>query len=548
MGVVSSKGSKAKDALKSPKPMGASSKVFEVMESSSKESGAMDSSLWGRLPLEIQCLIVEHSEYQTLLNWSCTSQFFYEIATNCLWESYTITSDDLNEYCRGDHNSWTSLGSSAVTLGSLQRKDEAVLGLLFKDALRQPSTLWPVGFPKVYGQTAKLPGSRIKTLRLDYAYSDPEEVDAASMLISEREAFESATKEIFAVMPNLRACSVDGQPFHPEILNQTTRVLQLRALTIRSEMQTVHGYWRDDLPPSSLLLDFEKVAHLTQLRNLTVGRLAPRETTGLALAVHNLEGLTELSVSALPPVGDNDIWIEDAGSCRIESPVIMFLDKLWSLGRAAKNDKSHALPWGLKHLVLRDFYRPVLIKDHSILHQTITPCSDLETLRISILGIDHVKYFLSNGYLPRLTDFAIGICTHVLDHDTWYALRLNIPHPDFLQPKKKPSLTSFVRHHQRTLKRLTMNLLASYDDPSEEKGVVLGEWQLRTLAGMKRKMDSVRAAEELDDSLADPKFVNVRQWRQGNWNCKRHGACFLRNRPRAMEMTDLEEFPEFYPE
>ena len=513
---------------------------FKSLRSGENLSQAMDSSLWGRLAQEILCLIVEYCDHRTQLNWSCTSQLFYEVATHQLWKSITITAEEIITHCLGKQSLWRELQSR-----SLQPRDGAILHFLVNDALRQRSTRRAVGFPDIHGQTAKLPGSRIKTIELDCRFKNPTKGRVGTF--DRRRSPESALKRLFAAMPNLHACSTEGFLF-PEILECIIQEDRLRALRIRSEWQYISQKFVRRFPHPDLLLDFTNVAHLTQLRSLTIGRLAPGETTGLALAVRKVEGLTELSVSAIPPCHDDDMRIQYAGSCQTESPIIMFLNKLWSIGRPAKNEMKYALPQGLKHLVLRDFYRPVLTQNHAILHDIITPCSDLETLRISLLGIDHVKYFLSHAGLTHITDFTIGVCPHVLHHDTWLALHLMIPNLDPLRPETQNPLMDFVHHHQHTLKRLTMNLLAKYDDALEEKIVVLEGWQLQTVASRDRKMEhSVKAAGKLEDTLGDVRVRHVGQWLHGTWICKRYGACFVRNRPKAMTMQSYENFRK-YPE
>ncbi|KAL8863999.1 MAG: hypothetical protein Q9174_007495, partial [Haloplaca sp. 1 TL-2023] len=290
-------------------------------------------------------------------------------------------------------------------------------------------------------------------------------------------------KKLFAVLPNLHTFSTDGI-LQAETLKYILHAPQLRALRIRSESYLISreqlGMYRNP----NLLLDFGILAQLTHLRSLVIGRLAPEETIGLAFAVHKLEGLTELSVSAIAPCHDGDMQFHYAGSCDTESPIIMFLDRLHSIRRPAKNGMQCALPQRLEHLVLRDFYRPVLSSNFPRLHDIIAPCSNLETLRISLLGIEHVKYFLSHTALPRLTDLTIGVCPHILGHTTWHALRLMFPNDGLLQPESQAPMADFARTHQHTLKRLTMTLLAGYDDPNDRSVLVLEGWRLRTLGNM----------------------------------------------------------------
>ncbi|KAL8951494.1 MAG: hypothetical protein Q9183_007455, partial [Haloplaca sp. 2 TL-2023] len=247
----------------------------------------MDSSLWARLPQEILCLVVEYCDHRTQVNWSCTSHLFYEVATNQLWKSITITAEEIITPCLGKQSLWRSLQSRL-----LRRDHGAILHFLVNDALRQRSTRRAIGFPDIHGQTAKLPASRIKTLDLDCRFQNDNTVSSGAF--DGRRSPESALKRLFSAMPNLQACSTEGFLF-PEIMECIIQENRLRALRVRSEWQYVSQEFVRRFPHPDLLLDFSNVALLTQLRSLVIGRLAPVEIRGLAVAVRKIEGLTELS-------------------------------------------------------------------------------------------------------------------------------------------------------------------------------------------------------------------------------------------------------------
>lgn len=511
-----------------PKPRG------NIQPHPSSISRELDSPLWWKLPTEILCLIVENCDRRTLLSWSCTNQFFYEVASNILWETLRITSRELIESSQAQGPRALFVNGTYVDPTMLKREHRKLLYFMENNALRPRSSRRSVGFPQMHNQEAKLPKLRVKRLELDlplrgsYGWFD--------------ESYEikwtaAAVSKSLSLMPNLLFCSLEG-PLRANNLGRIVQMRNLQGLKIRTKLKVAHQ-WHGGIygiehliPDGGQILDLERLARLIHLQNLIIGRLAPGEADGLAKAVLKVTKLTQLSISAIPPAGIASSRMDFAGSCDEESPILRFLEAIWQGGVSAGAPAQHHLPQSLRHLVLRDVYRPGRSKNQDLLLDTISPCSNLTSLELNLMAIKHVEKFLASAQFPVLEEFAVGGCPHLLQKQGWEALGLIIPDLGDQWMEQPLVFKDFTLRHRQTLRRLSISLLMDFMNSNDRSTLRFNRSRLEGL--WNAKYPNPEAV------VPPPGIYGYREdWASGR--CEISGACFVECNPWPITLSDVED-------
>ncbi|KAL8963782.1 MAG: hypothetical protein Q9183_004962, partial [Haloplaca sp. 2 TL-2023] len=315
----------------------------------------MDPSIWSKVPYDILYLIVKVCDRQTLINWSCTNQIFYDFASNILWERIEISTEQITTYCTSRDGDWSS-----VVDGSHTDPELRLALFLGMNSFRHSYRHYP-GFPEILGEQAKLPTQRAVKLRLEY-------MDHANhKYIINSNGLKSVVKaisEIVGFMPNLRVCQLEG-PLQAEILEPVTCVLKnLRELRLREGAEFVHHSipglsfdYPEEIMECDQTLPLQRLSYCTHLTRLKVMRLAPREAESLAMAISGLPHLTHLAITAAPAAAEHDPRKSFAGTSEDDSPIFSFLSALWRDVPSSKTPKFSPFPMTLQYLTLRDLYR-----------------------------------------------------------------------------------------------------------------------------------------------------------------------------------------------
>ncbi|KAL8646688.1 MAG: hypothetical protein Q9226_006752 [Calogaya cf. arnoldii] len=409
----------------------------------------MDPSIWCNLPLEVLCTVVENCDHETLIDWSCTSEFFYNISSDVLWETLRFTGQEI--YLAAPHSTH-NITTNRQAVANFRRKDGMIVYFLTHNALRQRFTRKAGGFPLIQRQTAKLPSTRVKDLRFDF--------DGKEIMMDEHED-EEIMRQTLELTPQLRRCYVEG-----ELSNDTwghlMRATSLRSLEIRPSAEYVKnrstsaraGRWA-----YSQILSLQHLVGLSQLNSLTIGRLTTKEARGLAQAVVNLPNLSAFSISASAPCKDTEdvrsIFADFVG----ESPIFEFLASVlqhWSR-RAVNNIPPLART--LRKMELRDVYQGGAgqLRQDNLLFDTLQYFQDLNTLQICLVRPRALQVFFSQAHLPALQHFMVSGCHHLFTEKDWALVGVVLPKTEHHDSDVLAlGFQQFLRRHRKNLSSVTL--------------------------------------------------------------------------------------------
>ncbi|KAI4191018.1 MAG: hypothetical protein L6R41_000407 [Letrouitia leprolyta] len=373
--------------------------------------------IWCGLPNEILCAIIEQSDRETRLAWSCTNTFFYNFASNLLWRSLHITPKNLE-------GSWNKVVHKNVF--DLQKFDGDKKGMLVPFLSHTSFSLYrqcrKLAHSEDYERAPKLPAQRVKFLSIDFSWDKKDQTRE----FQNQEVIIHAFGESIGGMSQLQRCHYEGRLFADilEMLLDRKTKSTLRELVLRWKSEYVRCTEHVII---SQIPDFRVLAGLGQLRTLSIGRLAPHEARGLAEAVVTLEALEALEVSSAPPADDNDSQRNLFGTTRNESPLLIFLSRVCQLRPMTK---TYAGMWGglpstLQHLRLKDIYRPVKSKKKRTILDAIGNCKKLRRLELRTMATNQLKIFFRHAELPSLTHLSVSGCRHFLQDNRWMALGLS---------------------------------------------------------------------------------------------------------------------------
>ncbi|KAL8725865.1 MAG: hypothetical protein Q9181_006257 [Wetmoreana brouardii] len=519
-----------------PEPQHLARDADITISSISAMPSELTSPVWSKLPLDIPCLVVEECDDQTLTNWSCADQFFYEFASNLLWEVIVIETGELIDKGRTDGTHWDWVDGVRIDPIRMRREHNKILYFVEKDAFRQS------GFPMIYNQKPKLPGLRVRFLRLDL--SDGGQCQELYKALSRRLVVAVISK-LLPWMPNLQSCSFEG-PLHSETLDLLVARNNLYSLAIRLHMDFIRRCVAefdaagDRIPGMSQILDLRCLSRLQQLQGLTIGRLVPMEANGLARALIDLTNLVQLSISAAPPANIDDERNSFAGFRREESPILTLLD---TISRTRNGSGAHAwnhLPKTIKHLNLVDNWRCGCSTNNNLLTDTISPCSNMFSLGLRLMATDLMYNFFLHTRFPVLEHLIVAGCRHSLEDQDWLAMGLNVRNA-VPGPSERPSaLKEFTLRHRDKLQSLFIRRPALPLSCTENGPIWLMRKDLERVWNSDREeVKSVRAEKDV--------FYQQMCWDCPFWaaGCDdlRHAYCYAaNNRPKLPTMWNLKDY------
>lgn len=419
----------------------------------------MDPTIWSNLPLEVICTVVESSDYETLINWSCTSVFFYDIASDLLWESIKVGPEQILTHRNPVYIIWHTLAEENIN--NHQRRTDLMVPFLSKNAFRKRTTRGMRGFPTIHKQSAKLPCTRVRKLRFDFNHRGPQ--DYITPIRMQLWDTRCVVHKVLQLMPHLRSCCFEG-PLDSDTWQVILKTKGLQDLGIRTTAEFILPRQirlpnSDTQWASSQVLSLQHLDRLTHLKDLRIGRLAPLEAQGLAQAVLNLS-LSRLRICAGPPAKNHSDERSLFAGTYDESPIITFLEAILLLshqqdggGNDGSDAESCSLPETLTRLTLMDVYRSVQSTNHSLLLDAVGPCQSLTHLDISMLAPSQIGNFFLHAEFPALSDFAIGCCRHFFSSETWCELGIfTLPMVSHTTP-----FELFLKKHERSLSRVVMS-------------------------------------------------------------------------------------------
>ncbi|KAL8685472.1 MAG: hypothetical protein Q9218_007738 [Villophora microphyllina] len=424
----------------------------------------LDPRVWSKVPPEIVCLIIELCDRETLINWSCTNCFFYDVASDVLWETINLRPHELMN-TDPVSNAWRGFrGEDYAHVNKQKRADGTIIHLLANEGFRRPSSRRSNGFRKLGGRSPKPPGVRVKGLRLAFLKGVPFEKPNTRVPASMTQRYVTAvTRNLLPLVPNLIDCTFEG-PLHQLTFSLLTKLQNLRKLDIRRGLEFVQPAWEDmdaDVILHELknqLLNFCSLSFLTQLRILRIGRLVPKEAQGLAEAVSTLTRVTSLSISTSPAASNDDDRLSFAGSCSDESPILLFLKAILQCGCKTSTSARRHLPDTLTDLTLKDDWRVCRSTNTNILLDTISPCSRLYQLEIRLMDAGLVSHFLAHAYFPTVRHLSIGGCRHLLEDGDWVEMGLSISNPTITTKKESYPLKDFIVRHRKTIQDVALDI------------------------------------------------------------------------------------------
>lgn len=475
--------------------------------------------IWCRLPNEILCTIIEHSDRQTRIAWSCTNAFFYNFSSNLLWKSLHITPKNLE----GVYNDW--LDPNPFNLCEPDSDRERMLAP-FLGYANNPLyfEFRKLAHPGIQDSAPKLPAQRVKFLNVDFL---------GLRFQQNREVMHRAFHGSLWQMDQLQRCHYEGRVFPRilEILLEKKDTLRELVLRWRSEyLQFSEGY------PTGQTLDFRILSGLSQLQTLKIGRLSPYETWEFAQAVVTLR-LEVLEVSSAPPADNNDTRRNLVGTVNLESPLLRFLG---FVNQLKPRTKTHAgsweggLPSTLKNLTLRDLYRPAKTKKQRVILDAIANCKMLEQLELRTMATLQLKLFFRFAELPSLKHLHVSGCRHFLPDKAWVALGLR---PDCFaaqDPSVYGTMETFPRflhRHRYQIIDLQVTRPAMSIEKSNRDSLHFGKWDLHR-------------CWKICDQNMDLNVPNLPFFQRGEFgfSCNNEGYCYVRNIPRPVTMRRLEGF------
>ena len=364
------------------------------------------STVWSKTPHDILTLIIEEADRATKNVWSRTGRAFHDFSSALLWKSIHINGDDL-------HNYWDWTRTRPL---HPRPENGGIVDFLIRGPAHQDSyQTWTLD-----QEVAASPRTRIRHLDLDLG----------PLILRDGAPVTNQELEIvlgfFALfMTRLDLLCFDG-PLSQGSLGQIVKFESLRYLDLGRLRWLWHGlgYAVNALAPglrpvplAKLALDFTCLSDMQSLNTLKIGRLVTLEARGLAKAVHRLQRLTLLSISACYSITAtrNGTWLtERPGGV---SPLIPFLEALSSRGREANEWPGDGVPEGfpryLQTLTLEDpyyFNQPSL---NRVLQSAIKPCEKLPNLTITFAYPAVAQNFLCSLGLPVQQDGKIA-CLEIL--------------------------------------------------------------------------------------------------------------------------------------
>ncbi|KAL9008127.1 MAG: hypothetical protein Q9173_006717 [Seirophora scorigena] len=461
-----------------------------------------DPAFWSKLPPEIVAMIIETCDRETIINWSCTSSSFYDIASNVLWRSLSLSAEALYGFTqcelRDRHGKYLFKCKGMGRVSEPFKRD--MISFLDKKAFRlSKSSRTALAFPV---PSAKLPGERVRDLHVNFIADHPTEHCMMMMMTSQRH-IEAAVRRLLELMPDLQSFSFEGILHRPALAALAT-IRNLRQLELRGEedsLRDLDPYFDGEaqpIPALSLLLDIHVLGNLSTLRKLTIGRLTPLEAHPLGAVIVRLE-LDYLFVSSAPPVSGAHVPGDFRGTTEDVSPLLSVLKSiLQHRCRKGTNDETAGtFPLTLRSLILRDHYRIWQQSNENVLLETVSNCRNLTYLEIQVKAIRPLEKFLTHAAFPSLNGFSVGACEHTLDWTDWTVLGIENRGVALGQPPSEIAcaLKKFLRKHRKTLTCLT--LMQIHTNPeirdlalSFDKQQVLELWGSRHLRDLERNLEA----------------------------------------------------------
>ncbi|KAL8836097.1 MAG: hypothetical protein Q9170_003045 [Blastenia crenularia] len=520
------------------------SRARDISPSSSHDKSPHP-AIWSALPQELCCMVVEHCDRETQINWSCTNSYFHNFASNILWKSVRIVANDL------EAAGMTSSRSFRSKQPKVKDKNGKLILFLANQSFRRRSSWKAVKFPLMDGQEAKLPAQWIKYLDIDFRQRDP-----SLWMYQDRKVISSAVGRAIKSMTQLQFCTFDGA-MHPQTLRHLLQKKDLQGLFLRRRSEWLRPATEDwalggqRVPAfNQILNNLRCLATLPHLRILSIARLVPAEARGLAEAVVSLK-LVRLLVSAAPPARDDDGARSLVGSCGDESPLILFLQSVCRLSPVIMLDASlvgGGLPSTLQQLTLRDLYRPTRASNEKLILNTVGSCVQLEGLELRTMASKQLKAFFQHANFPALEMLSVSGCRHFLADKEWIALGL--PEEDFELADPVPSgsigvFRDFLSRHRTKLGNLEISKTAMSIIKSND--CCLGWFP-------KAKLDRLWSPDQTSSREYDrTDGRNRSNWYAGGWpdECGSReygfccdGFCYAIRNPIAISMSYLEGYPD----
>ncbi|KAL8741209.1 MAG: hypothetical protein Q9184_008413 [Pyrenodesmia sp. 2 TL-2023] len=182
--------------------------------------GPPDARIWSRLPTEIMWNVLENSDRETLISWSCTARLYYNLASNVLWRRISLQSAELMGY------STRSRLERRNTADKLTRASNLMMNFLAEMAFRHPIKGFWLNVP---GAMARAPNERIKSVEVDFS---------GPPFLCRTKDWKKVKRSVFRLMtlvPNLRDLAFEGM-LDPETFSTIIGKHDLRALRIRGNM------------------------------------------------------------------------------------------------------------------------------------------------------------------------------------------------------------------------------------------------------------------------------------------------------------------------
>ncbi|KAL8902363.1 MAG: hypothetical protein Q9207_004766 [Kuettlingeria erythrocarpa] len=468
----------------------------------------IDERIWQKLPRDIVCHVIEQSDRDTQISWSCTSQLYYLVASNSLWKEVIMRPEELVGYLR------TRSLDQHMQVDTLKRDSNFLVNFLGEDAFRHPLKGFWLNFAP---SPAKSPRERIRCLDINFR-GPPYLLD-----LTNARKIRRTTSLLLDLVPNLRALAYDGM-LDPQTFDCFFHCRHLRKLKIRGTTDVLTTELAPT-PPWNQILDLSRLGSLTNLRKLTVGRLVPKEARGLAKALVGLE-LSELYISSAPPAisEDDDFENNFRGDIDDESPLLTFLKSLLAKQQEQRFG-SGGLPQSLQVLGLRDHYRRwerEQIRGHeNVLYEVVNGCRNLTHLEIRVKACTPLETFLKRSDLPCLRMFSMEACQHSLDWTDWMKIGLDAGKIRVCrEPPSKVAyaLRDFLKQHRPTLNSLRLTHTS---------------WDLEDPLGQNFALNFVRThLSALWDTGPQhhpmPNHPADQNWESGSWpdGCSPHGLCY----------------------
>ena len=331
----------------------------------------LDPSVWSGLPEDILCVIIENSDVQSQVTWSCTNHRFYDFASTLLWTELSIKRDTPrvkppSGRCRFIMN--------------IKRKGQRVTGS------RASKTH---DFPLIWGRPALLPLQRVRGVCVDLTCMGLDDYT-----ILPNQVLLKYVDSVLSQLPGLVSFSFDG-PFRAKTLRNIAKItslehLELRTLDAYSGRGEYYNYAnRIYLPWKQMDIDFSSIAKLRKLKVLKIGHLVNGEARQLAQGIRGLN-LTSLEVSASSwTEGGRDRYLSTVG--REASSPIANLVAVLEYGDTEADLHQGSFPTTLRSLLLRDLYHYYELSEWEMLWASTQPCRDLSDIKLDLMNGQVVK-------------------------------------------------------------------------------------------------------------------------------------------------------------